>query len=138
MPSSTTVTTTLADSPRGEAVGVRVTCTRTSLPFPSPARVVTVGVTLSDSSFSRRAALSGATPYARFAACLRPAEAACTTVSATSTPGAQPFSTGRSVTSAVAFVSENTCEYTAPSRSTCSHATPANGALTVRRGTSPT
>ena len=116
MPSSTTVTTATL-SPHEEPPfrrripsSLQVTSTRRLLPLPSPAAGVTVGVTLSDSSASRSAALSGTMPYARFAACLLPAVADCTTESVTSTPGIHVFVTGCSITSLVAFVSGNTCE----------------------------
>ena len=106
MPSSTTVTA--AYVPRPPSDPCAETCATSSLPPVSPH--VTSAATCTSSALSRVATLTGTTPQARFAACRWPDVADCTTLSATSTPGASSALTGSSSISAVAFVSAMTRE----------------------------
>ena len=105
MPSSTTVTTAVsptASVPRAETSTVTVE--------PPVGAQATRALTWTSSALSRVAARRGTRPKARFITPRCPGREACTTLSATSTPGAQVAWTGSSVISLVAFVSVRTCE----------------------------
>ena len=104
MPSSTTVTA--ANAPRAPSAPSAETCATRSLPPVSPH--VTSAVTRTSSALSFVAIRIGSTPQARFAAWRWPGVAACTTLSATSTPGARFDVTFSSSISDVAFVRATT------------------------------